>query len=115
MTPQPTGLSARSQQQWEAYLAAQMQAGANGHTLVEELVAAGYSPAEAQAMMSRAVRSRQSKLGVTLGCSVLLLLGGLSTFLTPVQTQNARWLWIGAVICGIIGIVYAIAQLAKKR
>lgn len=115
MTLSPTGLSARSQQQWEAYLTAQVQAGISGQALVEELVAGGYSPTEAQAMMSGAVRARQGKLGVTLGCSVLLLLGGLSTFLAPVHTQDTRWFWVGAIICGPIGIVYSIVRLAKTR
>jgi uncharacterized membrane protein len=115
MTSELTGLSARSQQQWEAYLTAQVKAGIGGQTLVDELVAGGYSSAEARTMVSRAVQARQGKLGVTLGCSVLLLLGGLSTFLAPVHTQDTRWFWVGAIICGPIGIVYSIVRLAKTR
>ena len=116
MTRAPTGLSARSQQQWEAYLTAQIQAGVNGRdTLVAELAAGGYTPADAQAMVSRAFRTRQNKLGGTLGCGVLLTLAGLTTLFVPLQSQGRAWLWIGAILCGLIGIVYSIVQLAKTR
>jgi len=115
MTLQLSGLSARSQQQWEAYLAAQLQAGASGQALVDELAAGGYALAEAQAMVSRTVRARQGKLGATLGCSLLLFLAGLVTLIVPVQSQNKQWFWIGAIICGLTGIVYGIVQLAKTR
>lgn len=115
MIPEPSGLSARSQQQWEAYVATQVQVGANGHTLFDKLVAAGYSAAEARAILSRALRARQGKLGGALGCSVVMFLAGLVTLITPVQSQNRQWFWIGAIICGLIGIAYSGVQLGKTR
>jgi hypothetical protein len=115
MIPGPTGVSARSHQQWEAYLADRVQASARDRALVEELVSCGYTPAEAQAMVSRAVGARHGRLAGTLGCSLLLFLAGVATLITPLQSQNRAWLWIGAIICGLTGIVYCLLQFAKTR
>ena len=115
MIQRQPGLSARSPQQWEVYLETQVRAGASSQALVDELNASGYSPAEAQAMVSRAVRAQHNKLGLILGVSVLMFLCGLATLIAPVPSQGRLWIWIGAFACGLIGIVYSLAKLAKTR
>jgi hypothetical protein len=107
-------LSGRSPRQWQAHVELAIQGGKPGRLLVEEMVGGGYAPAEAHAIVSRAVRARNTRLGSLLGCSVLLTLMGIATIVTATEAGSG-WLWIGAVVCGLIGIVYSIARLAQAR
>lgn len=114
MSAQHKLLSGRSPRQWQAHVELEIQAGRSGRRLVDEMVGAGYAPSEAQALVSRAVRARNTKLGILLAGSLLFTLMGLATIATASQAGRG-WLWIGAVVCGLIGTVYAVARLIQAR
>ncbi len=107
-------LSGRTPRQWQAHIEMDIQQGRPGRLLVEEMVGSGFSPAEAHALVSRAVRARNTKLGSLLGCSVLFTLMGIATISTATQTGSG-WIWIGAVVCGLVGIGYSISRFIQAR
>lgn len=60
-------------------------------------------------------------IGKLLGCSTLLLLGGIlftcSTYSTA-RTSGSEvpyYIWIGGVVCGLIGIVYSLVRMSRLR
>jgi hypothetical protein len=109
-------LSGRSPRQWQAHIEMEIQAGESGRLLIDEMVTSGYAPADAHAIVSRAVRARQGRLGALLGCSTLAVLVGVGTLLSAIAASEApQYIWIGGMACGLVGIVYAIYQLAKSR
>jgi hypothetical protein len=109
-------LSGRSPRQWQAHVEMQIQAGESGRLLIDEMVTSGYAPADAHAIVSKAVRARQGKLGTLLGCSTLAVLFGVGTLLSAIAaSETPQYIWIGGMVCGLVGIVYAISQLAKAR
>ena len=112
---------ARSRRQWQAYLEAQVGQGRPPAELMAELITAGVAPAEAETLLADAIGRRQTRIGVVLGVSVLLFLCGLVvTFGTLASATSSSvggtvYIWFGAVLCGLIGIGYGIAQIIKGR
>lgn len=107
-------LSGRSPRQWQAHIEMDIQEGLPGRLVVEEMVRSGFAPAEARARVSRAVRARNTRLGSLLGCSSLFVLMGVGTIVTAADTGSG-WVWIGAVVCGLVGIVYSVTRLLRAR
>ena len=113
--------SGRSLRQWQAHFHSQVRQGRPARDLLADMILAGYSPDEARAMADRAVRAYRSTLGKVLGCSTLLLLGGIlftcSTYSTARASGSATpyFIWIGGVLCGLIGIVYSVVRMSRLR
>jgi len=95
------------------YLASQVQQGRSAQDLIAEVVSTGLSQAEARALVSEAVRSQKSRALKILVASVLLFFAGLSVTVTPFS--EGRYICFGALICGLIGIIYGVIQLTKVR
>ncbi len=112
---------ARSHLQWQAYLEDQAGQGKSRADLLDELAAAGVAPAEAQALLSGAISQNRKRINTIAGGSLLLLLCGLtvtfSTWYSAAASSSGGtvYLFVGAVVCGLTGIVYAIVKMVRAR
>jgi hypothetical protein len=112
----------RSQRQWEAYVPAQIRQGRPAQELVTEAVSDGLSEQEARELVSRAIRSEKGKSRNLLGCSTLMLLGGVILTFTSINGNYLHFngeeyivIYFGSVVAGIVGIIYSIRQMKKIR
>jgi len=112
---------ARSRRQWQAYLETQVGQGRPPAELMAELIAAGVAPADGEALLAEVIGKRKTRIVVILAASVLLFLCGSAVSLgnlasaTSSSVGGTVVVWIGAVLCGLIGIGYGIAQIIKSR
>lgn len=111
-----------SSRQWQAYIELQVKQGRPAQELVNEVIARGLAEAEAGAYVREAVRSQRARSTRVVGCSALLLLGGLGATVTTfagnylyVHGEPHYAVWFGAIICGLVGIVYGVRQLSRIR
>lgn len=111
-----------SPRQWQAYVELQIKQGRPARELMNEVIAGGLSEAEAGTYVREAIGSRRAWSTRVIGCSVLLLLGGLGVTVTTfagnyiyLNGQPHYAVWFGAVICGLIGIVYGLWQRNRIR
>ena len=113
--------SGRTWRQWQAHFDVQVRQGHRAQDLIAGMTSAGYSQAEAEAMAAGAVRVVRSTLARVLGCSGFLMLGGILVTCATYSTARASgvetpyFVWFGAVLCGLIGIIYSVSRLLRLR
>ena len=120
MTAGPTAdMARRSPRQWAVYLEHSVQQGRPAEQLLAEMTARGIPLLEAQTLLSGAMQSRSNRTGKILGCSALLFFGGLlftlATFHTASQSGGSWIAFVGAIVCGAIGLVYGVQRARKGR
>jgi WD40 repeat protein len=117
-------LNQRSPKLWGAVGEARIKEGARVDDLKSEIMRDGYSREEAESIARGAARRVNNRSWTMVGCSSLLLscgiLATISSILNPSHTVSGGEeefvyiLWCGAILCGMIGLVYGVLSFQRK-
>jgi hypothetical protein len=111
----------RSRRQWAAACETRLRKGARFDDLVHEIVQDGSQQPEAQAIVDTGLRAVNRRAGRVVGCSALLLLGGIvvtiATYSTAVSSGSGGtyYVWWGAMLFGAVGIIYGLTTFARRK
>jgi hypothetical protein len=115
----------RSPHLWSAIAEARIKEGTLPDDLLPEIMRDGYSREEAEHIAHGIVRRGNNRSWTMIGCSTLLLscgiLATISSILRPTHTvsrggeEYIYFVWLGAILCGITGLVYGIKSFQQKQ
>lgn len=108
--------SGRSKRQWSAYIEHKIRQGTPSQSLINEIVSEGWSQKDAEELVNQVAQSQRSKGMKILGCSTILFLAGLIITISTISSASEEGIiWYGAILCGLIGIIYGITRIIKAR
>lgn len=107
--------SGRSKRQWSAYIEHKIRQGTPSQSLINEIISEGLSQKDAEELVNQVARSQRSKGMKILGCSTILFLAGLIITISTISSAEEGVIWYGAIICGLVGIIYGITRIIKAR
>lgn len=109
---QSNSLSHRSHRQWAAVAERSLKNGDYNDTLLQEIIADGFSSTDAQHILNGAIRKLNKRASCILICSIALVAIGVSVTLNTLDLGTGYILW-GAILCGGFGILYGISSYVK--
>lgn len=103
-----------SQRQLLAYIAKELNEGIDSRSLIHDIIAKGYDPADAQQKVGEVLSSQKRKfLGIFGFSAGFFLLGTIIT--VGSLDSGSGFVWYGAIICGFIGVVYGLNNFWKLK
>jgi cobyric acid synthase len=103
-----------SERQLRAYIEKQLNEGHDSQSVILDITAKNYDPAKAHNIVKEVLNSERKKywkiLGITGGFGLLGAIITLSTF----ESENG-FIWYGAILCGLIGVIYSVNKLVKLK
>lgn len=103
-----------SQRQLRAYIERELNAGADSQSVIREITAKGYDPANAQNVVKEVLNSLRNKYWKIFGISGGFGLLGLIVTLSTIESETG-YIWYGAILCGLIGVIYGLSKLMKLK
>lgn len=103
-----------SQRQLQAYIEKKLNEGVDSQSVILDIAAKGYDHENAQNVVKEVLNSQRKKyfkiLGITGG---FCLLGAIATL--SALESGYGYIWYGAIICGLIGVIYSLSKLVKLK
>ncbi len=103
-----------SQRQLRAYVEKKLNEGVSSQSVILDIAAKGYDHESAQNVVKEVLSSLRKKYFKILGISGGFGLLGVIATVSTVESGNG-YIWYGAIICGLIGVIYGLSKLLKLK
>jgi len=103
-----------TQRQLLAYIEKKLNEGIDSQSVILDITAKGFDPAKAQNVVKEVLNSQRKKYWKIFGISGGFGLFGLIVTLATLESESG-YIWYGAILCGLIGVIYSLTKLVKLR
>jgi hypothetical protein len=97
-----------------SYIEKKLSEGVDSQSVILDISPKGYDPANAQNVVKEILGSQRKKYFKILGISGGFCLLGVVVTLSTLKSENAD-ICYGAIIFGLIGIIYSLIRLMKLK
>jgi uncharacterized membrane protein YjjP (DUF1212 family) len=97
-----------------AYIEQKLNEGVGSQSIILDITAKGYDHESAQNVVKEVLDSQKKKY-----FKILVITGGfglLAAIVTVSSLESGNgYIWYGAIICGLIGVIYSLSKIFKLK